>query len=116
VVDLRSAIAEACRILRPGGLLVLDTLNATPLARLVAVTIGERLPGVAPRGIHDPHLFVDPDVLVSECAANGVRLAVRGIRPSAPGLGRWLVTRKGSVAIRPTASTAILYQGRGTKL
>ncbi|MEN3306566.1 MAG: 2-polyprenyl-6-hydroxyphenyl methylase / 3-demethylubiquinone-9 3-methyltransferase [Micromonosporaceae bacterium] len=116
VVDLRSAIAEACRILRPGGLLVLDTLNATPLARLVAVTIGERLPGVAPRGIHDPHLFVDPDVLVSECAAHGVRLVVRGIRPSAPGLGRWLVTRKGSVAIRPTVSTAILYQGRGTKL
>jgi 2-polyprenyl-6-hydroxyphenyl methylase/3-demethylubiquinone-9 3-methyltransferase len=116
VVDLRSAVAEACRILRPGGLLVLDTLNATPLARLVAVTIAERLRGVAPRGIHDPNLFVDPAVLVRECAAHGVELAVRGIRPSATGLVRWLVTRRGAVAIRASASTAILYQGRGTKL
>jgi 2-polyprenyl-6-hydroxyphenyl methylase / 3-demethylubiquinone-9 3-methyltransferase len=116
VVDLRAAIAEACRILRPGGLLVLDTLNATPLARLIAVTIGERIPGVAPRGIHDPALFVAPRVLVDECAGHGVRLEVRGVRPSAAGLGRWLVTRRGAVAIRPSASTAVLYQARGFKL
>jgi 2-polyprenyl-6-hydroxyphenyl methylase/3-demethylubiquinone-9 3-methyltransferase len=115
VVDLRSAVAEACRVLRPGGLLVLDTLNATPLARLIAVTIAERIAGMAVRGIHDPNLFVDPDLLVSECAAHGVQLSVRGIRPSATGLGRWLVTRKGAVTIRPTASTAVLYQGRGIK-
>jgi 2-polyprenyl-6-hydroxyphenyl methylase / 3-demethylubiquinone-9 3-methyltransferase len=115
VTDLRGAVAEACRLLRPGGVLVLDTLNATPLARLVAVTIGERIPGVAPRGIHDPNLFVDPRILVSECARHGVRLSVRGIRPAAAGLVRWLVTRRGSVAIRPTASKAVLYQGRGIK-
>ncbi len=115
VVDLRGAVAEACRILRPGGLLVLDTLNATPLSRFVAVTVAERVPGIAVKGIHDPNLFVDPRVLVDECAAHGVSLRVRGIRPAAPGLARWLVTRRGEVTIRPSASTAILYQGRGTK-
>ncbi len=114
VVDLRGAVAEACRLLRPGGLLVLDTLNTTVLARLLAVTIAERVPGIAVRGIHDPNLFVDPRVLMSECARHGVRLSVRGIRPGLFGLARWLVWR-GTGRIVPTRSMAVLYQGRGVR-
>lgn len=115
VTDLSGTVAEVCRVLRPGGLLVLDTLNATALSRLLAVTLAERIPGV-PRGIHDPNLFVAPDVLVSECARHGVRLDVRGIRPTAGGLLRWVVARKGAARIVPTFSTAVLYQGRGVKV
>jgi 2-polyprenyl-6-hydroxyphenyl methylase/3-demethylubiquinone-9 3-methyltransferase len=115
VIDLHSTVAEACRLLRPGGRLVLDTLNATALARFLAVTVAERVPGGAPRGIHDANLFVSPDVLMSECARHGVRLEVRGLRPSATGLARWMVTRRGVVAMVPTWSTAVLYQGRGVK-
>jgi 2-polyprenyl-6-hydroxyphenyl methylase/3-demethylubiquinone-9 3-methyltransferase len=44
VADLRGAVGEACRLLRPDGLLVLDTFAATALARFVAVTVAERLP------------------------------------------------------------------------
>jgi 2-polyprenyl-6-hydroxyphenyl methylase/3-demethylubiquinone-9 3-methyltransferase len=114
VPDLPAVVAEACRILRPGGLLLLDTLNATRLSRFVAVTVAERLvPGIA--GIHDPDLFVDPGVLRSECARHGVRLAVRGLRPELPAMARWLVTGRGAVAMVPTFSAAVLYQGRGVK-
>ena len=113
VTDLPGTVAEACRILRPGGTLVLDTLNATRLARLLAVDIGERIVGV--RGIHDPALFVDPGVLMSECAGHGVELSVRGVRPATGGLLRWLFTRRGEVAIVPSWSMAVLYQGRGVK-
>jgi 2-polyprenyl-6-hydroxyphenyl methylase / 3-demethylubiquinone-9 3-methyltransferase len=113
VTDLPGTVAEACRILRPGGTLVLDTLNATRLARLLAVDIGERIVGV--RGIHDPALFVDPGVLMSECAGHGVELSVRGVRPATGGLLRWLLTRRGEVAIVPSWSVAVLYQGRGVK-
>jgi len=113
VTDLPGTVAEACRILRPGGTLVLDTLNATRLARLLAVDIGERIVGV--RGIHDPALFVDPGVLMSECAGHGVELSVRGVRPAAGALLRWLITRRGEVAIVPSWSMAVLYQGRGVK-
>jgi len=113
VTDLSGTVAEACRILRPGGTLVLDTLNATRLARLLAVDIGERIVGV--RGIHDPALFVDPGVLMSECAGHGVELSVRGVRPAAGALLRWLITRRGEVAIVPSWSMAVLYQGRGVK-
>jgi 2-polyprenyl-6-hydroxyphenyl methylase/3-demethylubiquinone-9 3-methyltransferase len=115
VADWSTVVREACRVLRPGGLLVVDTINATRWARFVAVTVAERVPGLAPRGIHDPHLFVPPRRLREVCAAHGVRLNVRGIRPGAAGLARWLLTRRGAVPIVPTGSTAMLYQAWGTK-
>lgn len=115
VRDLPGVVAQACRILRPGGLLVVDTLNDTVLARLVAVWLAERVPGIAPRGIHDPELFVAPRVLAAECARHGVRLRVRGLRPAAGALLRFLLTRRGEVPMLPTRSTAVLYQARGVK-
>ncbi|MGI5246577.1 class I SAM-dependent methyltransferase [Dactylosporangium sp. CA-139066] len=114
VPDWLGVVAEACRILRPGGWLVLDTLADTLLARVVAVRLAEAvMPAV--RGIHDPALFVDPRRLREACARHGVNLDVRGVRPTLPALVRWLVTRRNAVPIVPTFSTAILYQGRGRK-
>ncbi|MEV4704754.1 methyltransferase domain-containing protein [Actinoplanes sp. NPDC049316] len=122
VPDMPATVAELCRVLRPGGLLVLDTINATRMGRFVSITLGERF-GAAPVGIHDPELFVDPGELTAHCAKNGVRLKVRGIRPSVPGLIRWLFLPPGPRASRlghlgrmvPTRSTQVLYQGMGRK-
>ena len=120
VNDLPATVAELCRVLRPGGLLVLDTVNDTALGRFITVTAGEWL-GIAPIGLHDPSLFVDPAELTAEFARHGLRLQVRGIRPTMTGLLRWLVLPGGSGAGRPlgrivpTWSTAVLYQGRARK-
>ncbi len=115
VVDVRAVIAEACRLLRPGGLFVVDTLNATTTSRFVAVTLGERCYGGAVRGIHDPNLFVPPRVLLDECSRHGVRLRIRGIRPAIPKFLRFLITKRGVVPIVPTRSVAVLYQAAGVK-
>jgi 2-polyprenyl-6-hydroxyphenyl methylase / 3-demethylubiquinone-9 3-methyltransferase len=115
VPDLAATVGEACRLLRPGGLLVIDTLAATALARLVAVTLAERLPGGPPPGIHDPALFVDRAALVRECAEHGVDLRLRGIRPSVRDLLRWLRTRRGVVRMVPAPTTAVLFQAVGRR-
>ena len=114
VTDPSTVVSEACRVLRPGGTLVLDTVNATALARLIVVTLAELVPGLAPKGIHDPALFVRPSLLVNECARAGVSLNIRGVRPSV-GLLRWLVVRRGRVRMVTTRSTAVLYQAWGVK-
>ena len=94
VTDLRAAVAEACRVLRPGGVLVIDTIAATFLARLLVITVAERIPSAAPPGLHDPALFVDRQVLLTECARGGIRLRLNGLRPSVWSLLRWLLRRQ----------------------
>jgi 2-polyprenyl-6-hydroxyphenyl methylase/3-demethylubiquinone-9 3-methyltransferase len=106
-------------VLRPGGLVVLDTINDTWLGRFITVTAGERL-GIAPIGLHDPELFVDHKELTTEFARHGINLRVRGIRPTVTGLLRWLVLPGRGAGrpigrIVPTFSTAVLYQGKGRK-
>ena len=116
VTDLPGTVAELSRVLRPGGLVVLDTVNDTALSRFVTVTAGEWL-GVAPAGLHDPALFVRPRRLIDEFGRHGVRLTVRGARPTVTGLIRWLALRQARPRGRivPTGPTAVLYQGTGRK-
>ena len=115
VTDLDAVVAEALRVLRPGGTFVCDTINATAVARLTLVTVGERLAGGPPPGCHDPALFVAPRRLQALCARHGVELHVHGLRPAAREYLGFLLGRRRSVRMVRTRSLAAVYQGSGVK-
>jgi 2-polyprenyl-6-hydroxyphenyl methylase/3-demethylubiquinone-9 3-methyltransferase len=115
VPDLPATVAEACRVLRPGGTLVVDTIADTWWGRFSAVTVGERVPAGPPKRLHDPALFVDRSELRALAAAGGVVLHLTGLRPSAVDYLRWLAGRRADVRMLTTRSTAGLFQGSGVK-
>ncbi|WP_448641434.1 class I SAM-dependent methyltransferase [Geodermatophilus sp. URMC 63] len=115
VADDVAVLAEAARLLRPGGTLVVDAIAATRLAALVAVRIGERVPGGPPPGIHDPDLFVDRRRLLAAADRLGLDLRLVGLRPSVRDVLAWRRGRRDVVRMRPVPTTAVLFAGYGRK-
>jgi len=115
VAEPTALVAEACRVLRPGGTLVLDTIAATAWGRFSAVTLGERIPAGPPKRLHDPALFVDRAALVEAARRCGVRLELSGLRPSALDYLAWLAGRRPAVRMITVRSTAGLFQAHGRK-
>ncbi|MGB3965084.1 MAG: methyltransferase domain-containing protein, partial [Planctomycetota bacterium] len=104
VGDPAAAIAEAARILRPGGHLFVNTIARTLRARLFAIALGEGL-GFLPRGTHRHDRFVRPDELDRMAAASElVRQRRTGERPAL------LATlRRRAVVLARTRSLAVGY-------
>jgi 2-polyprenyl-6-hydroxyphenyl methylase/3-demethylubiquinone-9 3-methyltransferase len=115
VADPARLIGECARVLPPGGTLILDTIADTALARLLVVTLGEHLPGMLPRGIHDPALFVDREALLTDAAQCGIELRLSGLRPTRDVLACLLGSTR-PVRMVPTRATAVLFQAHGRKV
>ncbi|MGY1749353.1 methyltransferase domain-containing protein [Modestobacter sp. SYSU DS0511] len=115
VDDPGQVLAESARLLKPGGVLVIDSIAATRLAPLVAVRIAERLPGGPPPGIHDPALFVDRRELLATADRLGLDLRLVGLRPSVRDVVSWRRGRRAGVRMRSMPYTGILFAGYGVK-
>jgi 2-polyprenyl-6-hydroxyphenyl methylase/3-demethylubiquinone-9 3-methyltransferase len=61
VADVSAFLEATSALVRPGGLIVLSTINRTPKARALAIVGAERILKWAPEGAHDYDKLVTPD-------------------------------------------------------
>ncbi len=71
VADLETFLGAAVTLTRPGGALVLATLNRTPKSFLLAIVGAEYLLRWLPRGTHDWRRFVRPSELAAGLRRHG---------------------------------------------
>jgi 2-polyprenyl-6-hydroxyphenyl methylase / 3-demethylubiquinone-9 3-methyltransferase len=63
VADVESFLNTCRALCKPGGLLIVSTLNRTPKAYGLAIVAAEHILGMAPKGTHDWKKFIKPDEL-----------------------------------------------------
>src|SRR6266700_6887216 len=86
VDDLDRVVAEIGRVLRPGGVLLYDTVNRTALTWLVAIKLAQdwRWTRFLPRDLHDWRRFIRPGELRSALGRHGLRhVETVGLWPAA---------------------------------
>jgi len=108
-------VAEAARVLRPGGMFFFHTFNRNPLAWLVVIKGVEWFVRNTPPHMHVLRLFVKPAELARMCRAYGLEVEeLVGSRPTVDAaFWRMLRTRvvPTELTFRFTRSTALSYVG-----
>lgn len=77
-----TSIIKACAsMIKPGGHVILSTINRTIKAYFLAVIAGEYMLGLLPKGTHQYKNFIRPAELVRWCRDNGLQLnALKGLQ------------------------------------
>lgn len=86
VADVDAVVAEATRVLRPGGLFLFDTINRTWVSKLVLIKLSQDWPVTAwmPPGLHDWNQFITPAELRDVLARHHLR--EEGLAGLTPGI------------------------------
>ncbi len=80
VADVELFTAAVSRLARPGGLVVVATMNRTLKAFAMAIVGAEYVLRWLPRGTHDWNRFLRPSEVAAELRRNGLRISeVRGM-------------------------------------
>jgi len=83
--DLPAAVSQAWRVLRPGGVLVFDTVNRTFASYVLAIAVAQEGLRMVPPDTHDWRLFIQPHELAFLLQASGFLVDVtqfRGMMPT----------------------------------
>lgn len=105
VTDRAAFLTAAAGLIKPGGAMVVATLNRTTKAYALAILGAEYVLGWLPRGTHDWQKFVKPEELTAELSGAGLAVAeVTGVSYN-PFADRWSLS----------ADTAVNYMVLTTK-
>ncbi len=99
VPDPASVLRACFSLLKPGGMLLLSTLNRTPAAFALAIVGAEYVARILPKGTHDYRSFIKPSELAAALRTAGFELR------DVSGLSYNPITRRAAV----TASAAVNY-------
>jgi 2-polyprenyl-6-hydroxyphenyl methylase/3-demethylubiquinone-9 3-methyltransferase len=97
VADVPAFVAACCRAVKPGGLLVMATINRTLRAYALAIVGAEYVLGWLPRGTHQWEKFVTPDELAEAIEDGGLEVADRRGAVYNPLTDRWTLARDTAV-------------------
>ncbi len=93
VADVGHFLAALGRLVAPGGLLVVGTLNRTAISFVKAIIGAEYVLRWLPRGTHDWRRFVRPDEIAQALAPLGLSVVERRGVELAPLTMRWHLSR-----------------------
>ena len=94
VADVELFLAASCSLVKPGGLMILSTLNRTLKAFGLAIVGAEYVMGWLPRGTHDWNKFVRPSELAAPLRHAGLELTELAGLAYNPLKDRWAVAPK----------------------
>jgi 2-polyprenyl-6-hydroxyphenyl methylase/3-demethylubiquinone-9 3-methyltransferase len=97
VADPAAFVATLGKLLLPGGLLFLSTLNRTKKSYLVAKLGAEFVLRLVPVGTHTWEKFITPAELGAQCRAAGLRLADTAGLSFSPVARKFVVSRDTSI-------------------
>jgi 2-polyprenyl-6-hydroxyphenyl methylase/3-demethylubiquinone-9 3-methyltransferase len=89
VPDQAAFVATACTLARPGGLLIMSTLNRTLKSFALAIIGAEYVLRWLPKGTHKWERFVTPDELARMMRRSGMRVIDRAGIVYNPLAGKW---------------------------
>jgi 2-polyprenyl-6-hydroxyphenyl methylase/3-demethylubiquinone-9 3-methyltransferase len=89
VPDPAAFVTTACALVRPGGLLIMSTLNRTLKSFALAIIGAEYVLRWLPRGTHKWERFVTPEELARMMRRNGMRVIDRAGVVYNPLSGKW---------------------------
>ena len=120
VEEPQRVIAEAARVLAPGGLFLFHTFNRNPLSWLVVIKLVEWVVPNTPPNMHVLRLFITPQETRQYCALAGLHVREwRGTRARllSPATLRLLLQRRvpPDFSFQFTRSLALSYVGLATR-